>query len=119
MSRHNRNVPTTFYTRFAQDARVFADEHAAGRIISVLEGGYSDLALISGTGAFLEGLAVRQSLGVSGGWWEPEHLEQVCYIHVSSYTTISHLNHYQLARKTDETYRTRCQAPKLQRHATA
>ncbi|KAJ8514275.1 hypothetical protein ONZ45_g8169 [Pleurotus djamor] len=47
MSRHDRKVPTGFYHRFTQDVRKFSNEYARGRLISVLEGGYSDRALIS------------------------------------------------------------------------
>ena len=64
MSRHGRHVPTSFYTRFAADVGAFADEHAciAGRVVSVLEGGYSDQALASGSGAWVGGL-----VGLGGG----------------------------------------------------
>ncbi|GAA5873089.1 hypothetical protein JCM3774_000337 [Rhodotorula dairenensis] len=55
MSRHNRNVPTSFYRRFALDAVSFARQHAAGKCLAVLEGGYSDRALASASAAFLSG----------------------------------------------------------------
>ena len=57
MSRHGRHVPASFYYRFAKDARALADRHARGRVVSGLEGGYSDRALISGGLAWLTGLA--------------------------------------------------------------
>uniref|UniRef100_A0A0W0G0J6 Putative histone deacetylase complex protein n=1 Tax=Moniliophthora roreri TaxID=221103 RepID=A0A0W0G0J6_MONRR len=56
MSRHNRKVPVSFFDRFTQDACAFADRYAKGRLVSVLEGGYSDRALISGTLAHICGL---------------------------------------------------------------
>ena len=56
MSRHGRHVPASFYYRFARDVRALADKHARGRVISVLEGGYSDRALIAGGLAWLTGL---------------------------------------------------------------
>ncbi|KAH8113234.1 Arginase/deacetylase [Phellopilus nigrolimitatus] len=76
MSRHNRRVPVSFYHRFAVDARGFADELAKGKLISVLEGGYSDRALISGGMAHLSGLVDVQALGikVDKGWWKLENL---------------------------------------------
>lgn len=82
MSRHGRNVPTSFYSRFASDVRSFADQYAQGRIVSVLEGGYSNTALISGVGSFLEGLAGEsnadvESSSVKGEWWNVHRLEQV------------------------------------------
>jgi histone deacetylase HOS3 len=56
MSRHGRHVPASFYYRFAKDVRALADKHARGRVVSVLEGGYSDRALIAGGLAWLTGL---------------------------------------------------------------
>lgn len=79
MSRHNRHVPTAFYTKFAQDLVAFADEYARGRIVSVLEGGYSDWALMSASAAYVSGLAApsRADDIISRKWWEAGSLEQV------------------------------------------
>ncbi|PHH54123.1 Histone deacetylase HOS3 [Ceratocystis fimbriata CBS 114723] len=66
MQRHNVNVPTEFYARIAQDVVRLAseDENAVdGRIISVMEGGYSDRALASGVLSHLSGLAGDQLQG--------------------------------------------------------
>ncbi|KAL4081007.1 arginase deacetylase [Scleroderma citrinum] len=77
MSRHNRKVPTSFYHRFTRDTCALADQYARGRLVSVLEGGYSDRALISGAMAHLCGLV---DLGMAEGnwvneeWWEVEKL---------------------------------------------
>jgi histone deacetylase HOS3 len=60
MQRHKVNVPTEFYARLAQDVVKLASEEGTsvdGRIISVLEGGYSDRALCSGVLSHLSGLA--------------------------------------------------------------
>lgn len=60
MQRHKVNVPTEFYARFTRDVRRIADEEGTsvnGRIISVLEGGYSDRALCSGVFSHVSGLA--------------------------------------------------------------
>ncbi|KAK3905085.1 histone deacetylase domain-containing protein, partial [Staphylotrichum tortipilum] len=60
MQRHSVNVPTEFYARFTRDVvRIAAEEGTSveGRIISVLEGGYSDRALYSGVLSHLCGLA--------------------------------------------------------------
>ncbi|KAH7143840.1 hypothetical protein EDB81DRAFT_760241 [Dactylonectria macrodidyma] len=74
MQRHQVNVPTEFYARIAQDVIKLAAEeglHVDGRIISVLEGGYSDRALFSGVFSHLSGLAgnqdVDQPLHTTGG----------------------------------------------------
>ncbi|KAI0667672.1 Arginase/deacetylase [Trametes maxima] len=74
MSRHQRKVPASFYYRFAQDARAFAEKYASGRLISVLEGGYSDRALTSGAMAHLTGLVDTGSSGVDEKWWGLENL---------------------------------------------
>ncbi|TCD62881.1 hypothetical protein EIP91_006265 [Steccherinum ochraceum] len=79
MQRHQRRVPTTFYHRFTHDACTFADQYARGRMVSVLEGGYSDRALTSGVMAHLAGLA---GVGTGEGeerkeveeWWKVENL---------------------------------------------
>ncbi|KAK1982819.1 histone deacetylase domain-containing protein [Colletotrichum cereale] len=64
MQRHNVNVPTEFYARIAQDVVKIAAEEGLGvdgRVISVLEGGYSDRALYSGILSHLSGLSGDQS----------------------------------------------------------
>jgi histone deacetylase HOS3 len=76
MSRHGRRVPTSFYYRFARDACQFADAHASGRIISVLEGGYSDRALTSGAFAHLVGLVKVPAEHVDETWWSLSNLEE-------------------------------------------
>jgi len=74
MQRHQRRVPTSFYYQFARDACKFADKHAQGRIISVLEGGYSDRALISGAMAHLIGLSDVEDSKVDHKWWSLENI---------------------------------------------
>ncbi|KAJ4292051.1 histone deacetylase [Kalmusia sp. IMI 367209] len=63
MQRHTVNVPTEFYARFTRDVVRLAEEADTavdGRIISVLEGGYSDRALSSGVLSHLSGLCDGQ-----------------------------------------------------------
>jgi histone deacetylase HOS3 len=63
MQRHSVNVPTEFYARFTRDVVRLAEEEGTsveGRIISVLEGGYSDRALASGVMSHLSGLCDGQ-----------------------------------------------------------
>ena len=60
MQRHKVNVPTDFYARFTADVVRLAEEEGLatdGRIVSVLEGGYSDRALTSGVLSHLSSLA--------------------------------------------------------------
>ena len=110
MQRHSVNVPTEFYARFTRDVvRIAAEEGTSveGRIISVLEGGYSDRALCSGVLSHLCGLAgdgpsnkdqeigsltpetpiqrarkdscasERGSRRYESSWWSPAELEQL------------------------------------------
>ncbi|KAH7062944.1 putative HOS3-like histone deacetylase-like protein [Paraphoma chrysanthemicola] len=63
MQRHSVNVPTEFYARFTRDVVHLAEEEGTGvdgRVISVLEGGYSDRALTSGVMSHLSGLCDGQ-----------------------------------------------------------
>lgn len=60
MQRHKVNVPTGFYAKFTRDIVRLSEEaglSVEGRIVSVLEGGYSDRALTSGILSHLSGLA--------------------------------------------------------------
>ncbi|PVI05530.1 Arginase/deacetylase [Periconia macrospinosa] len=63
MQRHTVNVPTEFYARFTRDVVRLSEEMDTGvdgRVISVLEGGYSDRALTSGVLSHLSGLCDGQ-----------------------------------------------------------
>ncbi|RUP24841.1 histone deacetylase domain-containing protein [Jimgerdemannia flammicorona] len=84
MQRHGRSVPASFYHRFTCDAVDLARECAQGRIISVLEGGYSDRALVAGAAAHVVALA----RGCEGeafvalpeeveAWWDVQELEAI------------------------------------------
>lgn len=85
MSRHGRKVPVGFYHRFTREACKLADVYAHGRIVSVLEGGYSDHALTSGAMAHLCGLVdvpnqatSRDPNGwVDHDWWSERNLIKV------------------------------------------
>ncbi|KAK8079542.1 hypothetical protein PG997_007360 [Apiospora hydei] len=60
MQRHTVNVPTEFYARITRDVVKLAAEEGLsvdGRVISALEGGYSDRALCSGVLSHISGLA--------------------------------------------------------------
>ncbi|KAK5163259.1 histone deacetylase [Saxophila tyrrhenica] len=67
MQRHKVNVPTEFYARFTRDVVEMAQQEdlgCDGRVISVLEGGYSDRALCSGVLSHLSGLCATPSSSV-------------------------------------------------------
>ena len=57
MSRHSLNLPTSFFHRFSTDVAQFANLHSRSNVVAVLEGGYSDRALASGSLALMIGLA--------------------------------------------------------------
>ena len=64
MQRHAVNVPTDFYAKVTRDIVAMSDEEGlgvSGRVISVLEGGYSDRALMSGTLSHICGLTSTPS----------------------------------------------------------
>ncbi|KAI1081590.1 hypothetical protein F5B20DRAFT_534543 [Whalleya microplaca] len=70
MQRHKVNVPTEFYARITRDVVRIASEEGLGvegRVISVLEGGYSDRALYSGVLSHLGGLAGRDPVTPTRG----------------------------------------------------
>lgn len=77
MSRHGRRVPTSFYYRFAQDVGKFAEKYAKGRVVSVLEGGYSQRALSSGAFAHLVGLVDPPANKIDETWWGLDNLVKV------------------------------------------
>ena len=81
MQRHGKHVPPSFYHTFARDAVHFAESHAQGKLVSVLEGGYSDRALCSAALAHVTGLAVGAEASKSGGdegeYWKLENLVAV------------------------------------------
>lgn len=56
MQRHSVNLPTEFYTTFTKDALKLAQMHCHGKVLSLMEGGYSDKAITSGVFAHLIGL---------------------------------------------------------------
>lgn len=64
MQRHAGSVPTDFYARITEDVvKMAADPETGtdGRIISVMEGGYSDRAIYSGVCSHLSGLVSNPS----------------------------------------------------------
>lgn len=56
MQRHSVNVPTSFYATFTRDVVKLAKIHTGGKVVSFLEGGYSDGALSTGIFSHLIGL---------------------------------------------------------------
>ncbi|WWC72538.1 uncharacterized protein I206_106500 [Kwoniella pini CBS 10737] len=72
MQRHDRRVPTSFYSRYTKDIAAFADRHTEGKIVSVLEGGYSDRALTSAAMGHIIGMKGNLPEGCDTWWTEQE-----------------------------------------------
>jgi histone deacetylase HOS3 len=67
MQRHGVNVPTDFYAQFTADVVKMSQEEdlgVEGRVISVLEGGYSDRALTSGVLSHVCGLVDEPAVNI-------------------------------------------------------
>jgi histone deacetylase HOS3 len=61
---------TSFFSRYTKDIVSFANQYTAGKIVSVLEGGYSDRALTSAAMGHVIGMLDERG---KGEWWsEPE-----------------------------------------------
>ncbi|KAF2455047.1 histone deacetylase domain-containing protein, partial [Lineolata rhizophorae] len=70
MRRHKVNVPTEFYARFTRDVVALAEEEGTGvegRVVSVLEGGYSDRALMTGIMSHVSALCAPPEEEDEGG----------------------------------------------------
>lgn len=91
MQRHKVNVPTEFYARFTKDMVTLANEEGTGvegRIVSVLEGGYSGRALTSGILSHLVGLTSNSldkkrptdkldEAAFNSHWWSSQSLTEL------------------------------------------
>ncbi|KAK4864273.1 hypothetical protein LT330_010066 [Penicillium expansum] len=78
MQRHSVKVPTEFYAKFTADVIRMSQEEGLGvegRIISVLEGGYSDRALSSGVLSHLAGLSENSEF--KSEWWSQNNLREL------------------------------------------
>ncbi|KAJ5207068.1 Histone deacetylase superfamily [Penicillium cf. griseofulvum] len=78
MQRHSVKVPTEFYAQFTADVIRMSEEEGLGvegRVISVLEGGYSDRALSSGVLSHLSGLTENSEY--KSEWWSHNQLRDL------------------------------------------
>lgn len=76
MSRYGMKLPVGFYHRFATDISRFANAHTAGRLLSVLEGGYSERTLISSSLSYLLGHLVHED-DEQDVAWTPDRLDRL------------------------------------------
>ncbi|OXB39537.1 histone deacetylase HOS3 [Cryptococcus neoformans] len=72
MQRHDRRVPVSFYSRYTRDIAAFADKYTEGKVVSVLEGGYSDRALTSAAMGHIVGMRGSLPEGCDEWWTERE-----------------------------------------------
>ncbi|CCH61463.1 hypothetical protein TBLA_0E04080 [Henningerozyma blattae CBS 6284] len=87
MQRHNVNVPTNFYTMFTKDALKLAQIHCQGKVLSLLEGGYSDKALTSGVFAHLIGFQNQNWINEWGSEQVVKEIVRGCKPHWKPYKT--------------------------------
>ena len=67
---HTDPEQTSFFSRYTKDIVSFANQYTCGKIVSVLEGGYSDRALTSAAMGHVIGMLDERG---KGEWWsEPE-----------------------------------------------
>ncbi|CAG84243.1 YALI0A20834p [Yarrowia lipolytica CLIB122] len=77
MQRHSVNVPVEFYHRFSKDSAALASYYK-GKLLSLLEGGYSDAALSTGVWSHLTGLLGREWNADIGSQATARDAEKVC-----------------------------------------
>lgn len=77
----------SFYSRYTRDIAAFADKYTEGKVVSVLEGGYSDRALTSAAMGHIVGMRGSLPEGCDE-WWAEKELISVgppdC-LHLSEY----------------------------------
>jgi histone deacetylase HOS3 len=90
MQRHDRRVPVSrlicyrheccpdlqasFYARYTRDIVNFANRYTGGKVVSVLEGGYGDLALTSAAMGHTIGLLAKEGSDI---WLSERELSHV------------------------------------------
>ncbi|KAI3403172.2 HOS3 [Candida oxycetoniae] len=77
MQRHGINVPTSFYSTFTQDVVKLAKLQTNGKVISFLEGGYSDGALTTGVFSHLIGLTNDDGLLWNHTWGSEQVVKEL------------------------------------------
>jgi len=87
MQRHKVNVPTEFYTTFTKDALKLSQMHCKGKVLSVMEGGYSDQAICSGVFAHLIGLQNQDWINEWGSQQVVKEISRGCKPNWKPYKT--------------------------------
>ncbi|EGF98808.1 uncharacterized protein MELLADRAFT_118439 [Melampsora larici-populina 98AG31] len=76
MSRYGMKLPTSFYHRFSKDLSQFSQTYTKGRVISFLEGGYSDQTLLGSSLSYLLGL-IDYPIDFEKVPWELDRIEKI------------------------------------------
>ena len=92
MQRHGYNLPTQFYQRFASGSIDLADKYASGKILSVLEGGYADRAITSGSFAYMVGFSGVTETSVDRKSWEWWSVPRLAMLEKGSRKLITKMN---------------------------
>ncbi|EDO15518.1 hypothetical protein Kpol_479p6 [Vanderwaltozyma polyspora DSM 70294] len=87
MQRHSVNVPTHFYTMFTKDALKLSQIHCHGKVLSIMEGGYSDKAIASGVFSHLIGLQNQNWIKEWGSEQVVKEIVRGCKPHWKPYKT--------------------------------
>ncbi|KAG7193259.1 uncharacterized protein KQ657_001022 [Scheffersomyces spartinae] len=77
MQRHGINVPTSFYAKFTKDVVKLAKIHTNGKVVSFLEGGYSDGALSTGIFSHLIGLTNDDDIQWNETWGSQQVMKEL------------------------------------------
>lgn len=70
----------SFYSRYTRDIAAFADKYTEGKVVSVLEGGYSDRALTSAAMGHIVGMRGSLPEGCDEWWTEKELINVSLYM---------------------------------------
>ncbi|KAG4306454.1 hypothetical protein PORY_000442 [Pneumocystis oryctolagi] len=79
MQRHGYHLPASFYWKFTKDAVLLSEKRCCSRIFSIMEGGYSNRAIASGTFALLCGLigVSEKNMDIYESLWKMEYFSYI------------------------------------------
>ncbi|KTW30779.1 hypothetical protein T552_00491 [Pneumocystis carinii B80] len=79
MQRHGYHLPALFYWKFSKDTLLLSQKRCCSRIFSIMEGGYSDRAIASGTFTLLCGLTnlTQEQMDQCKSLWKMEYFSWI------------------------------------------
>lgn len=92
MQRHQVTVPTSFFHRFTEDCVDLANQFSSGKVLSLLEGGYSDAALATGVFSHLSGLSGNEWDGRWCDSFAAKEFEKGCKLKYNVSKKVNHDN---------------------------